>query len=245
MIAQFALRLICGLSLMWCLSRRSEITSGFFRIQMLVTLGLSVLAALTSGQLTHGQTLVFSLALGLGVISFLGSVMWTLERRRAGMVFAGLILAGSLSGLVALAWVTPHGSGPELARNVGESLSSAALFGAVTATMLLGHWYLTATGMPLSPLIHFNRLFCGAVLLRTGFALWTATAMTEPLTAGGGLMLLRGAGLAGPLLLGLLTMQILKYRNTQSATGVLYAATILVFMGEMAAALLGASPGAM
>jgi hypothetical protein len=32
--------------------------------------------------------------------------------------------------------------------------------------------------------------------------------------------------------------KILKYRNTQAATGVLFAALILVFMGEMAAALL-------
>ena len=48
MIAQFALRLICGMSLMWALMPRQHVTSGFFRIQMLVAMGLSVLATLTT-----------------------------------------------------------------------------------------------------------------------------------------------------------------------------------------------------
>ena len=38
MIAQFALRLVCGISLMWLLMPRRQITSGFFRIQMLLAL---------------------------------------------------------------------------------------------------------------------------------------------------------------------------------------------------------------
>jgi hypothetical protein len=44
--------------------------------------------------------------------------------------------------------------------------------------------------------------------------------------------------LAGPLLLSLMVRRILRYRNTQSATGVLFAAVILVFIGETTAALL-------
>ena len=47
MIAQFALRLICGMSLMWAIMPRRQVTSGFFRIQMLVVMGLGVLATLT------------------------------------------------------------------------------------------------------------------------------------------------------------------------------------------------------
>ena len=41
MIAQFALRLTCGISLMWLLMPQRQITSGFFRIQMLLALALS------------------------------------------------------------------------------------------------------------------------------------------------------------------------------------------------------------
>ena len=35
-----------------------------------------------------------------------------------------------------------------------------------------------------------------------------------------------------------MTLRILRYRNTQAATGVLFAAVILSFIGEMSAALL-------
>ncbi|MBT5017989.1 MAG: hypothetical protein HON04_04540, partial [Planctomicrobium sp.] len=52
------------------------------------------------------------------------------------------------------------------------------------------------------------------------------------------LLTLRWAGLIGPFIMAILTIQILKYRNTQSATGLLYAATTLVFMGEMASNLI-------
>ena len=38
MLTQFAIRLICGMSLVWCVMPRSEVTSGFFRIQKLVML---------------------------------------------------------------------------------------------------------------------------------------------------------------------------------------------------------------
>ncbi len=40
MIPQFAPSLVWGLSLTWCLMPRRQVTSGFFRIQNLLTLGL-------------------------------------------------------------------------------------------------------------------------------------------------------------------------------------------------------------
>jgi hypothetical protein len=48
------------------------------------------------------------------------------------------------------------------------------------------------------------------------------------------------AGILGPLVLCGMTLRILRYRNTQAATGVLFAAVILSFIGEMSAALLAA-----
>jgi hypothetical protein len=51
------------------------------------------------------------------------------------------------------------------------------------------------------------------------------------------------AGLIGPLAMALMVPRILKYRNTQSATGVLFAGVILAFMGEMAATLLSNEVG--
>jgi hypothetical protein len=46
------------------------------------------------------------------------------------------------------------------------------------------------------------------------------------------------AGLAGPAVLAWLTWETLKIPNTQSATGILYAAVMLTFLGELTSQLL-------
>jgi hypothetical protein len=241
MIPLFALRLICGLSAMWCAAPRREITSGFFRIQMLLTLGMSALLAVTAWQVPHPEVGtgkyvpmgLFAVGIGLAFASFLGSIAWTLERRQGGFLFALLVLVISTAG-VAISAVTLTRQGESSATRVADSLTSAGLIGSVTATMLLGHWYLTATGMSLTPLVNYVRIFGGAVVVRIVAWLLIGTGGPES----GFLYILRWAGLIGPAVLVPVTLGTLRYRNTQSATGVLYAATILVFMGEAAAALL-------
>jgi len=248
MIPEFALRLIFGLSSMWCLAPRRQITSGFFRIQMLLTLGLSVLAAVTMNQyrvrntaLTDDfQTAFFEWSLGLCFLSFAGSVAWTLERRRGGTLFSFLIFLLSLHMVVSPS-SDPAVSVATVPYPLLESLTAAWILGAVTGTMLLGHWYLTATGMSLQPLINYTWLFGASVLLRIAAVLCQAISGSGMEQGNWTLNVLRWGGLLGPAIMAGLTLRILKYRNTQSATGVLYAATILVFMGEMASSLLGAA----
>lgn len=245
MIPEFALRLICGLSCCWCVTAQNDITPGFFRIQMLLTLGLATLTLVTAGQLSAEQGDAAPFPVGTGAaglliaVSFAGSVLWTLGRRRAGSVAGWLIfglstiavlwLSGAVNGERALRIESP--SAVWLAAN---AMTSAFLLGSVTAAMLLGHWYLTATGMSLAPLQRYVSLFGAAVVLRLAIvgALWgTGDRGISSLDW------LRWGGLIGPLILWPMTQRILRHRNTQSATGVLYAATILVFLGEMAGAL--------
>src|SRR5688572_13181879 len=110
MIAQFALRLMFGMSLMWSLMPRRQVSVGFFRIQMLIVMGLGVLAALTFGELSQNPdaTPVLSASLGkpisiaLAALGFFGSAFWTLDFRRTGTVFvfavfllSGVLLVGS------------------------------------------------------------------------------------------------------------------------------------------------------
>lgn len=250
MIPEFALRLICGLSLIWCIAPRKEITSGYFRIQLLIVLGLSVLMFMTGGQfatdsitrskLTPSMALLAGL---MGLLAYGGSVFWTLERRRTGEI-ACFVLAGYAAiVLLFLSGLSSHGVSFGRGLWIANVFSSAFLFGSITAAMLLGHWYLTATGMKLSPLIRLNQYFLAAVMIRIVVAgLMLAAGDKFDLKADWVLLTLRWAGLIGPLILAGLTISTLKYRNTQSATGVLYAATILVFMGEMAARLLEQTP---
>ena len=108
MIAQFALKLICGMSLFWVLMPRRDVTSGFFRIQMLITLGLGVLSFLTLGKLdAHFEVellapmwILQTLTLSIAACSYVGSVMWMLERRRVATAFGVSILLLSTVGLI-------------------------------------------------------------------------------------------------------------------------------------------------
>lgn len=283
MIAQFALRLICGMSLMWALMPRRQVTSGFFRIQMLVVMGLGVLATLSAGMEMRSITdasqtsalgplpLLMSCLVGLiallGLLGFVGSVLWTLERRTsAERIGFGVLLISTALVVVPhfVTNVTIHiadkvvvGMGPSVATSrltgaliAASEFAGAALLGSTVVGMLLGHWYLTTPTMSIEPLKRLN-LFLGiAGLLR----LIVSAAVVLTLSGGAfdsaetsfrlaavpkvwlGLRWL--AGVIGPLVVSLMVWRILKYRNTQAATGVLFVGVILAFIGDMTAALL-------
>lgn len=245
MIAQFALLLMLGMSLMWALMPRARVTSGFFRIQMMIAMGLGVLAILALGQLTStsGQSIPDQWILGARIAAgvaaltgYVGSVLWMLDRRMPGTVCCFAILAASLTALILS--VGGFGSGGLL---LVSHLSTAAVLGGAVTGMLLGHWYLTAPTMSIEPLKRLSLYFGIAVVVRliVSIAAWSM--------AGQGLMdgtlwtwfALRWlAGIIGPLVIAVMALQILRYRNTQAATGVLFAGVILTFIGEMSAALL-------
>jgi uncharacterized membrane protein YeaQ/YmgE (transglycosylase-associated protein family) len=259
MLTQFAIRLICGLSLVWCVMPRAQVTSGFFRIQMLVTLGLSALAGMAAGLFMGNEAAPTLLTVSelqiiagvLGALSFIGSVFWTLERRTGGERFGFLIAAIALVTLI-LNCVSRE-SLSTLAGNLYwlSELATAGVSGAVVGGMLLGHWYLTAPTMSTSPLNRVNVwlgawaalrlllaiiatvLFHGAIFAEKGGLRGFSTTDMIWVT---GLHYL--GGMLGPLACCVMVQRIMKYRNTQSATGVLFVGVILAFLGEMIGALL-------
>ncbi|HAA48941.1 MAG TPA: hypothetical protein DCE43_04430 [Planctomycetaceae bacterium] len=255
MIAQFAIRLICGMSLAWCLTPRRQITDGFFRIQMLITLGLSVLACLAhlggwnnsipqmagepgSAWGIHTHTWLCG---ATAIVAYVGSFTWALGRRRIGTVCIVLITALALVLLVQSARTASSTSLPMSLMVVASELSTALLLGAAMVSMLLGHWYLTATGMPLAPLKRLNLVLGVATLLRIalaiiGFVLIGGLPESDHQRL---LLSLRWlAGLVSPLVVVVMVSRILEYRNTQSATGVLYVGVVLILTGELTATLL-------
>jgi hypothetical protein len=252
MIAQFALRMMFGMSLMWSLMPRSQVSQGFFRIQMLIVMGLGVLAALTFGKLAQSPEAVPLLSASFGKIgcmilaglAFFGSAFWTLGQRRTGTVIVFLIFA--LSGTVLLgSTMTRLDIANDWLLASAEFATAATLGGAMTG-MLLGHWYLTAPTMSIDPLSSLNRFFGMAVLLRlavsvTALALGYAHLQTQ--THWLWLCLRWLAGIIGPLVLVVMVSRILRYRNTQSATGVLFVGVILTFIGELSATLLARELG--
>ncbi len=251
MIAQFALRLLCGISSMWAVMPRKQVTSGFFRIQMLVALGLSVLAALTSNtppiaeETVTSSNSISSTALTcafMGVLAFVGSVVWTIDARKPGNIIVLLITAVSTVTLLRYSWPTSDTSQDwQLLLYACSELSSAWLIGAATTSMLLGHWYLTAPTMSLAPLTRLTHLFGVTSVLRLLVSAVALIVTWDSLGSGthtSWLILRWLAGIAGPLAAYVMTVRILRYKNTQAATGVLFVGVILTFIGETTASLL-------
>jgi hypothetical protein len=132
----------------------------------------------------------------------------------------------------------------------GDWLPGMLVLGSVVTAMLLGHWYLNSPGMRMEPLQRLLILIAVALVLRTVWSgISTGLEVNARLTAGEPLrtsfwlfLSLRWlAGIVGPAVMTWLTWLTLKIPNTQSATGILYAATILVFIGELTARLMSAT----
>lgn len=269
MIALFVLKLATGITLMWWLMPRRDVTDGFFRIQMRLLLGLAVLAALlvmnsptwaeaatvTAAEIQASEAgvgaseqmvramdvavVIRNLMIAASVLAYLGSIFWALGRRIPGRICLHLLTALNVAALSWHAVNVPNSS--SLPMQVLSDFSSAAVVGSMLTGMLLGHWYLTTPTMSIAPLWWFNRAILTSAALRlvaSAWALQTSDAWPADATQQIWLGIRWVGGIVAPALVALLVWRILKHRNTQSATGVLFAGLILVFMGEMTAALL-------
>lgn len=135
------------------------------------------------------------------------------------------------------AWLaTPQGAFHFL-----SNLATAGVLGGAVTGMLLGHWYLTAPTMSIEPLRVLSRIFAVAIAFRMVVSAIGCGMAGQNLTESVHLtwFALRWlAGIIGPMAIALMSLRILRYRNTQAATGVLFAGVILTFIGEMSASLL-------
>ncbi len=278
MIALFVIKLSAGITLMWLLMPRSEVTDGFFRIQMRLLLGTTVLTALLlsgtttwapvgssveSGELpvpaeaqsaaeaaavdairtadTANRTALWiqRMQIAAACTAYFGSIFWALGRRLPGKLSIYLLTLICCGSLTLHSWWIPHRS--SLWLQLLSDTSSAAVLGATLTAMLLGHWYLTTPTMSIRPLSWFAAAlfvaaglrFLASVIVLSGFG-FAGSDTTRWLW----LSMRWCGGIIVPMIVSLLVVRILRYRNTQSATGVLFAGLILVFMGEMTAALL-------
>lgn len=283
MIALFVLKLSVGITLMWWLMPRKDVTDGFFRIQMRLLLGLAVLSVLllsadqtwvaravlespfhlpstpehaavettsvpnsavqdgaeknrTAAEFTAAN--IRLIAMATAVISYAGSIFWALGRRLPGNICIHLLTLLSVLAMCLHSFQVPNSG--SVVQQLLSDFSTAALLGAVVTGMLLGHWYLTTPTMSINPLWWFNK----AILVSAGFrmmaSLWGVVEFggTPEPTQQIWLGIRWVGGIFAPLIMTIVVWRILKHRNTQSATGVLFAGLILVFMGEMTATLL-------
>jgi hypothetical protein len=249
MLSQFCLRLACGLALALIVTSPAQVTSGFFRIQMLVTLGLSVLAALSLPAAAPNGSLVTVLAIVAAVASFVGSFGWLLERRRLGQTAVAVVALASAPAAVLSHSAVFVGSWPARVLGGLDPLAGAFVLGSTVTAMLLGHWYLVTPTMALAPLRRLVALMGASLALRTLLAgvgllllvygpesAQAAAPVGEALWVWSTLRWL--AGIIGGGVVAALAWNTVAIRSTQSATGILYVGVILVFLGELAAQVL-------
>jgi hypothetical protein len=252
MPALFCLRLACGLIGSLFVLPPASINPRFYRTHFLTALGLSVAA----GVFLWGTADVWPIIVvgAAAAVALAGSLAWSLEGAPGGRMLIVVTMLLLSAGLALVEFTGPASStgDPALAPAwlfVGD-LTSAALLGAATTAMLLGHNYLIAPNMSIAPLLRILGMLLVATVLRlavSGIGLWSWTA-THSLTNLEDETVLWlpvrwGIGLLGPIVLGILAWQTARIRSTQSATGILYVVVILCFLGELTSQLLLGNTG--
>jgi hypothetical protein len=126
----------------------------------------------------------------------------------------------------------------------------AGMTGLALMDMLLGHAYLTASKMTIHPFRRLNLALAGVLLARAVLAIPVVLLLhrrhpVELLWGVHGLLILTRwlVGLAVPAALVYMADDCIRRRSTQSATGILYVAGVLVFIGEMIALYLVRATG--
>jgi hypothetical protein len=221
------------------------VTSGYFRNNLYVLLGLNVLAALIAFPAAQRDTLALWPPLTAAILSYTASVLWLYDKSKQGRFQLAAIAAICLVGawLDSPAFVSGDTRILVRALNILSPITSGAVLGSTMAAMLLGHWYLNSPGMKIAPL---QRLI--AVMLMSLAAQTVVSAIGLAMTLQGGegftslqwaLLGLRWlAGLAGSAAMAVMARATLKIPNTQSATGILYVAVMFTFLGELSGLLL-------
>ena len=243
LLVDFLCRFGWGLSVALVLTPSSLVPAGFFRVNILVVLGLATFAALLCGKALPAYAWLLPAA--AAVTAWMASIAWFAERTRPGIVLC-VITALLLAAATAVVQVTADGTLTGGWAHVGVALLSGLVTGLTVHAMLLGHWYLNAPGMSVAALrrmIDWALAAWGVQLVLSLAALAVDPAGLRPMggTATALLSLRWLAGLVGLPVLLVMSRKTLDIPNTQSATGILYVACLAAILGELTAQLLLAS----
>jgi len=244
LLVQFLYRLSFGMAAAMALTSPRLVTSGYYRNNCYVLLGMNLLAALATWSGTLDSALAPPWpATAAAVVSYVAGALWLYEKPRAGVAALGLVSMLTLAGALLS---TPVAGKPSAAAWIAWADSAVAglVLGITMAAMLLGHWYLNAPGMKINPLIRLTGLMGAAVAARavvSGLGLAGHLGTTTPDFVESLMIALRWiSGVAGTALLIGMTRSTLRIPNTQAATGMLYVAVITTFLGELVGQLLSA-----
>ncbi len=238
---QFCLQLSFGVLLAMALVPKAPVGTLFYRV-MGTTALVPVLVAIgvplsTEARTWSDPTVLASL---LAVISY--PVYSGPVRGRLWGLALGLALLGSAAGVALLVEAAAGQVGLfDAALATAYALATGAVAGSVGLAMVLGHWYLTVPKLEVRHLVRLNRVTVVSMLASLLLIALLCVVFRErlaegrrPLLGATGLFYLGTrlvVGLVCPLGFAWMTSSSLKFKNTRSATGILYASTVLVLIG--------------
>lgn len=267
LLTEFLLRLSFGLSAAMIAVSGRQVTSGYFRNNSYVLLGILSLTALL-GRAVLPEVLWPTIM--AAIFSYVCSACWLYERPAFGKAALSLIAACTAFALVTsmpmLGGVEeriqkavdqqPVGGevysadlnrqlvqGSATALRMMACVSSGLLLGITMAAMLLGHWYLNSPTMQITPLrklLVAMAFVIGLQMVVCALGVAGELALADAPTFQWWLFVaLRWLfGLFGVAILTFMAWRTLDIPNTQSATGILYVAVIGTFVGETMSLLL-------
>ena len=237
---QFCLELALGVLVALAFVPKAPVGALFYRVMGTSAL-VPILIAIAAPLATGVGSLTDPSCIGAGVAALAYPVYSGPVRGRAWAIGLAVGILGCLGGVVAVLAGEAGVTGPSLALAAGSAAATGVVAGSVGLAMVLGHWYLTVPNLHVRYLRRLNWVTVGAMLV--SLLLLGATLLTfgDSLSAGGrslagptGLFHLGTRTLVGlvlPLVFAWMAASSLRYENTRSATGILYASTVLVLIG--------------
>lgn len=240
LLALFTIQLAAGLYVFLPLVGRREAGAKFYRLVLIVSGALSVIAI--AAHLNAGQE---RLADFDAITLVLTALVWFVLRRPKRLVFRFSATLLGITYVVASLFAYDAAVRPSnLFWSLVGTLSTIALLGSVTLAMTLGHWYLVVRGMPIDPLkrLTIATLVAAIAKLVVVFTAILAGGVWHEVAIRQGIFfwMRAGWGLGGPLLLYPMVWGTVKIRSTMAATGILYVDVVAVVIGEVLGAWLSA-----
>jgi hypothetical protein len=259
MAETFFILLAGGVMLAAAVSDPKEVTLQWLRLAGIIALTMCGLAGAfyafdqrdTSNPwpLLHRVQVGLFVATALLVLAQLGFVQ--VARRRTQGVFAALAFVVAVLAGCNVLHEMMAGQGTavrfppkvlSMALQTFACAGVAAMTGLALMDMLLGHAYLTAAQMTMRPFARLNLTLAGVLVVRTIGAVGLVPALQrwrpmEMLWGVYGLLMITRwlVGLAVPAVFLYMAHDCIKRRSTQAATGILYVAGVLIFIGEIVA----------
>ena len=232
----YLLSLALGVGFFSFLANPKETGGGFLKMVASVCAGSTLFCLslyLTHGQVKSEQTLLLSLAL----LSFIIIYVFHGDEKSYPMRLM-YIVHNTCLALAMLNFFNQN-----LFQFV-YAFSSCMLLGVITYAMVMGHWYLVTPRLSEKPLLYATYFMWAIMLVKIVWTIVEYLKMDAYFVSGtyegagylfNWLMLTMRVGW-GYLVIGVMSYfsyRLIKMRSIQSATGMLYAMTFFVFIGEL------------